>query len=73
MHLTQNDVAKAREFNDVTETPGKVAFQWWLANEDGAGYLLMRESHHTDEDIKQAKRFLYRTQDVVQIRVASVS
>ena len=53
-------------------TPNGVAFDWWLVNADGAGYELLREPHHSDEDIEAAKRYLRGNHDVVTLRVVAV-
>jgi hypothetical protein len=66
----QERVAHARKHHDVTNNG--VAFEWWLANCDGAGFLILREPHHTDEDIDRAKSLIKADRDVVgAIRVES--
>ncbi|TXG80311.1 MAG: hypothetical protein E6R13_08265 [Spirochaetes bacterium] len=40
-----------------------------LAGPKGCAYQLLRESHHTDEDIKKAKAWLYYNHDVVSITI----
>lgn len=62
---------KCRKFGD--ETNNGVAYDWWLAGPGGAGYLLFREPHHTDEDIEKAKSQIRRDHDVADgIRVERV-
>lgn len=62
-------LAAAKKIHDVT--PSGVAFDWWLASAAGAGFLLLREPHHTDEQIEAAKSYLKRERDVVgAIKVA---
>ena len=71
MTYTQAEVERFRKFGDVT--PNGVVFDWGLAGPNGASFTLIRESHHTDEDIEKAKRYLNRERDVVgKIRVASL-
>lgn len=67
---TKADADKARAFGDVAEG---VAYDWWLVNADGAGFCLLREPHHTDEDILRALAKVRRDRDVVgRIGVAKV-
>jgi hypothetical protein len=72
--VTWEDVKKARVHGDKTpEACGDMTFDWWLANINGAGFLLFREPRHTDEDVEKAKAFLKRERDVVgRIRVTQV-
>lgn len=70
MAYTKEDVARARRRGDVS--PQGVAFDWWLVNSDGAGFCLLREPHHTDEQIKQASAWLRRERDVVKLRVERI-
>lgn len=58
----QQELESARRQKDVS---AGVAFNWWLANIDGAGFALLREPHHTDADIAAAKAEIYRNRDVV--------
>jgi hypothetical protein len=64
---TPEDLAKAKLYRDVT--PNGVAFDWWLAGPDGAGFSLFQEPHHTPEDIDNAKRYLRSERDVVTLSV----
>jgi hypothetical protein len=36
---------------------------------DGAHYYLLREAHHTDEDVKKAKGYLRKNFDVLSIQI----
>lgn len=68
---TAADLAKARKHGDVTRNG--VAFDWWLANMNGAGFCLYREPHHTDADIKLAEHHIRNDRDVVgRIRIATL-
>jgi hypothetical protein len=68
----RDEVEKFRHRHQVT--PSGVVFDWWLANQDGAGFCLIRETHTTDEQIEQAKKYLRAERDVVgAIKVATVS
>lgn len=68
---SSEQVEKFRRQHDVT--PNGVVFDWWLASCEGAGFCLIRESHHTDQDIETAKKYLRADRDVVgAIRVAMV-
>jgi hypothetical protein len=64
---TPEDLARAKLYHDVT--PNGVAFDWWLAGPNGAGFALMAEPHHAPEDIDNAKRHLRAERDVVTISV----
>lgn len=54
---------------NFTETKVPVYFEWGLLNMDGAWYNLLREPHHTNDDIERAKSWLRNTQDVVSMKV----
>lgn len=54
---------------NFTETAVPVYFEWGLQNIDGAWYNLLREQHHTNDDVERAKTWLRNTQDVVSLRV----
>jgi hypothetical protein len=59
-------VIQAKAYYDVVATAnGPMAFEWWLANMDGAGFLLLPEEHHTSADVTEAKSELQRNRDVV--------
>ena len=66
------DCDEAKQSQDVTNTKNPVAFRWWLESMSGAGFILFKEKHHTDQDIRDAKRFLYNSRDVVTIRIKEV-
>jgi hypothetical protein len=53
---------------------GDMSFDWDFAGPDGAAFVLKREARHTDEDVENAKRELYRDRDVVgAIRVVRIN
>lgn len=54
---------------NFTETSVPVYFEWGLQNINGAWYNLLREQHHTNDDVERAKTWLRNTQDVVSLRV----
>ena len=60
-------IEKAKKWGNVTGNG--IAYEWELAGSEGASFLLLREPHHTDEDIKQAKRYLCAHRDVVSISI----
>lgn len=60
---TPADVERYRRLGDVT--PNGVTFNWHLSGPGGARFELLREPHHTDEQIEQAKRELRDQRDVV--------
>ena len=69
---TRKEVERFRKSGNVTENG--VVFDWWLVNCDGAGFCLIREPHHTDDDIKKAREHIKNDRDVVgSIRVATIS
>lgn len=61
-----------KDFNP-TDTTGPelrdVLFRSHISGPNGAHYELLREPHHTDEDIETAKRFIRRNFDPVSIKV----
>jgi hypothetical protein len=70
MKWTDEQMASAKRHGDVTKNG--VAFDWWLVNVNGACFMLMREDHHSDEDIALAKEHIRRDRDVVgRINVAT--
>lgn len=66
---TQQDLAKAKKWNEVTRNG--VFYSWELAGPNGASFVLYRESHHTDEDIRLSERQLRNDRDVVRLTVAT--
>ena len=67
MNYTAVDLATARKDGDIAEG---VCFLWGLASKDGASFTLLREPHHTDDDLLRARAYLIRQRDVVgRIRV----
>lgn len=65
---TRQQMERFRKFHDVT--PNGVVFDWWLVSSAGAGFALIREPHHTDQDIEDAKNYLRGARDVVTLRIA---
>ena len=65
-------IEKAKHFQDVTRTAVPVAYEYTLVNADGAAFILLREPHHTDANIRRAKSYLYNTNDVVSIRTETL-
>jgi len=53
---------------DVTRNG--VVFDWELVNIHGAGFTLIREPHHSDNQIRIAEEYLRRERDVVRLSVA---
>lgn len=62
---TIDSLEKAKRIGDVTDNG--VAYQWWLSGPQGASFAVMREPHHTDEDILRARRQIRADHDVVQL------
>jgi hypothetical protein len=56
------------KFGDVTKNG--VVFDWELASSAGAAFTLIREPHHTDDDMRVAEEHLRRNRDVVSLSVA---
>lgn len=72
MIYTREQVERFRKFHDVTKNG--VVFDWWLVNCNGAGFCLIREPHHTDEDMFQAIQYIKRDRDVAgMIKVAKLT
>ncbi len=67
---TPQTCERLRKFHYVT--PNGVVFDWELAGSSGAAFVLLRESHHTDEDIAEAEKYLRRERDVVRLCEARV-
>lgn len=68
---TRAVVDRLRKFGDVT--PNGVVFDWELAGPGGASFILVREPHHTDADIDEAKRYLKSERDVVRLSVENLN
>lgn len=66
---TQEDLAAAKKWTEVTRNG--VYYSWELAGPGGASFILLRESHHTDEDMQLAERQLRNDRDVVRLSVAT--
>lgn len=60
---------KAQRYRETTRGAVPVAYEWGLQNENGAWFRLLREPHHTDQDIDAARAFLRSERDVVSLRV----
>jgi hypothetical protein len=56
--------------NSGDVTPNGVVFDWELVNINGAGFTLIREPHHTDDDIRIGEEYLRYERDVVRLSVA---
>lgn len=64
-------VAVAARDGDVIAVPAgnAVRFEWGVQSAAGAWFLLLREPHHTNADITDAKRSLRNSRDVVSLGV----
>lgn len=53
----------------VTGTGEETDLFWhgYITGPQGMRFNLLREKHHTDEDVARAKRWLYNNHDVVKI------
>jgi len=69
--LDRLDNAKHWDFVAYCKVP--VCFETGLETIDGSYYRLLREPHHTDDDIKRAKSWLRQTQDVVSLTVEKLT
>ena len=67
---TREEVERFRNFGNVTDNG--VVFDWGLAGSEGAVFVLLREPHHTNEDIAKAKALIRRDRDIVWIRVERI-
>lgn len=47
-------------------------YHFFLTGPDGAHFILYREDHHTDDDFKEAKRWLRRNHNVLSIKVERI-
>jgi len=61
----------ARRAEGVTGTGEKedMLFSSYLTGPQGARYELLREKHHTNDDVNRAKTYLKRNFDVVKIYI----
>ena len=68
---TPDELAAARKRGDlvVSASTSGVAFRWWLVGADGAGFALLREPNHSDDNIARAKRWLMNSRDGVELHV----
>lgn len=69
MKYSPDQLQTARGFGAVTGNDNGIAYIEWLAGPQGCGFALLREPHHTDEDIAHAKRWLKDSRDVVTVEV----
>jgi len=53
----------------ATEQANKILFYRMGLSIRGGYFELLKESHHTDEDVKNAERWLRKNHDVVSIKV----
>lgn len=69
-YYSPEELIRARQYGDciVTDTT-TVAYQEWLSSPEGMSFILLREPHHTDDDIAYAKSFLRDNRDVLTIYV----
>lgn len=68
-----NRLEMARHFGQVIRTAQNLCFEYRICGPDGASFVLLREERHTAADISRAKAFLYATEDVLSIRVETVT
>lgn len=68
---TQEELDRARKGGDVIASASThgVAFKAWLEGSAGAGFALLREPNHSNDDIARAKRWLVNNRDVVVLYV----
>ena len=65
---TTTDFNRAKRHKE--QTKNGVFFEWGLAGQSGAWFVLFREEKHTDEDMLVAERQIRNDRDVVWIRVS---
>ena len=53
----------------ATEEANKILFYRMGLSIRGGYFELLKESHHTDEDVKNAEKWLRKNHDVVSIKV----
>jgi len=68
--IKKERLAKCRRWGDVTDNG--VCFDWGLAGPDGAWFTLLREPHHSKDDVEIAKKQLHRDRDVVSLSVEGI-
>src|SRR5262245_32048877 len=69
-YYSRADVEKERKHGNVTSNG--VVFDWWHVNINGAGFALIREPFHTDEDMQKAERLIRGDRDVITLSHAKV-
>lgn len=62
-------VAEAKRCGDVIPGTNGLTFEWGLQSIDGGWFRLLREPHHTDEDVTRGKHHLRNNRDVVSLGV----
>lgn len=63
-------LAHCRAFQRVTDHG--VVFDWDLAGPRGAQFILFRESHHTDEDLRAAEAWLRRHRHAATVQICEI-
>jgi len=63
MSYTKQDAEKFEKYGDVAKG---VPFDWWLVNQNGAGFCLVpTRGVHTEEQVEAAKAHIRADRDVV--------
>lgn len=63
MQYTKEDIQRFEKYGDVANG---VPFDWWLVNQDGAGFCLVpTRGVHTEEQVAVAKQKIKMDRDVV--------
>jgi hypothetical protein len=64
-----------KEFNPngaTGDADSDMLYHWWVTGPQGARFQLLKEKHHTEEDVKKAQRWLRVNLDVVSIAVVTL-
>ena len=71
--LTKEQYEKINGWAHGSTGPDKsdMLYRSYIDGPQGAKYELMKENHHSNEDITKAKSFLRRSFDVVSIHIIS--
>ena len=75
--MTEENKKRVRDAYVTGDCVGKtfgatVCFEWGLVGAGGAWFTLLREPHHTDEEVRNARRELRRNRDVLSTTVETL-
>lgn len=63
----QKRIDKAKSIGDVTEND--VAYEYDIFGPDGAHFYLLKEKHHTEDQLNIAKSLIRRDRDALSVHI----